>query len=150
MKTERSKTAQPTVKGAMRRIDLRQMAAACIVVGLAAFGSAAVPQDTLAHSGVGDARCSAERAMRAVPNRPRAVLRFKVVGENDETQFKLYRLDRNGRRTFVKHVFAGDRERFVTRKSTPWVATSPLPGGGELCIGIFVPSSRERTIVLKD
>ena len=130
-------------------IGHRKMVAMLIAaVCLASATLVTAISDAHAHSGDSDARCSAERAMRAVPKRPRAVLRFKIVGENDETQFKLYRLDRNGRRQFVKHVFAGDQERFVTRKSTPWVVTAPEPGGGELCIGIYVPSSRERTIVL--
>ena len=93
--------------------------------------------------------CAQEGRLRSTSGDRKARLRFRVIGENDETQFKLYWLDYQGRRQFYKHVFAGDvydQQTFVTH---PWVVTAPIPGGGEDCIAIYMPTEGRRTITLR-
>ncbi len=73
---------------------------------------------------------------------------FKVYGENDETQYKIYWLDYQGNRVFCKHLFAGDTYRQQTALTHPWVVTAPIPGGGEDCIDIYYAHAGGRTITL--
>jgi hypothetical protein len=74
---------------------------------------------------------------------------FRAVGENDETQFKIYWLDYQGRRQFYKHIFAGDTHNQQTYMTHPWVVTAPIPGGGEDCVAIYMPTKGGRTIKLR-
>ena len=93
--------------------------------------------------------CSAEGSVRSIKGDTPVKISFRVVGENDETQFKLYWLDYQGRRKFYKHVFAGDVYRQSTFMTHPWLVTAPEPGGGEDCIAIYIPRRNAQTIVLR-
>ena len=87
--------------------------------------------------------------MRSIHGDQPTNIRFRVIGENDETQFKIYWLDYEGRRVFYKHVFAGDVYNQQTFLTHPWLVTAPEPGGGEFCIEIFLPKPGGRTITLR-
>lgn len=93
--------------------------------------------------------CSHEGRLRSTKGDIKTNLNFRVVGENDETQFKIYWLDYQGRRQFYKHVFAGDSYNQGTFMTHPWLVTSPIPGGGEDCIAIYMPNQGGRTITLR-
>lgn len=93
--------------------------------------------------------CAAEGQARSLEgNRPTTII-FRAVGENDETQFKIYWLDYKGRRKFYKHIFAGDVFRQATFMTHPWLVTAPRPGGGEDCLAIYLPRKTAQTIVLE-
>ena len=86
--------------------------------------------------------------MRSVKGDIAAEINFRAVGENDETQFKIYWLDYQGQRKFYKHIFAGDIYRQPTFMTHPWLITTPEPGGGEICLAIYLPQRYATTIVL--
>lgn len=93
--------------------------------------------------------CKQEQTLRSKKGTVSTNIRFRVVGENDETQFKIYWLDYQGNRQFYKHVFAGqtyDQQTFLTH---PWLVTAPEPGGGEICVAIYTPSKGGQTITLR-
>jgi len=92
--------------------------------------------------------CPNEGAIRSVTGDTSTSIQFKVVGENDETQFRIYWLDYEGNRKFYKHVFAGDVHNQPTFMTHPWLVTAPIPGGGEDCIAIYLPQRNGSTIVL--
>ena len=92
--------------------------------------------------------CSQERAIQSQNSSASTSITFRAVGENDETQFKIYWLDYKGKRVFYKHIFAGDVYRQPTYLTHPWLVTAPEPGGGELCIAIYVPGSSGNVITL--
>ena len=93
--------------------------------------------------------CSQEYRLRSLEGNVDTHLNFRILGENDETQFKIYWLDYQGRRQFYKHVFAGDSYYQQTFMTHPWVVTAPIPGGGEDCIAIYMPNRGGRTITLQ-
>lgn len=102
----------------------------------------------MAMAGAAEARCPGEGAKRSkTGDRPTSIT-FRAVGENDETQFKIYWLDYQGRRKLYRHIFAGDVYRQPTYMTHPWLVTAPVPGGGEDCVGIYMPRSSGRTITL--
>lgn len=92
--------------------------------------------------------CAQEGAIRSKSGDVGTALTFRVVGENDETQFKLYWLDYDGNRKFYRHVFAGDTYRQDTYLTHPWLVTAPEPGGGEPCVMIVLPDREPRRITL--
>ena len=93
--------------------------------------------------------CRQERNLRSKKGDVSSNIRFRVVGESDETQFKIYWLDYQGKRQFYKHVFAGQTYNQQTFLTHPWVVTAPKPGGGETCIAIYTPSRGGQTITLR-
>ena len=93
--------------------------------------------------------CPNESAMRSVTGDQATNITFEVIGENDETQFKIYWLDYDGKRVFYKHVFAGDLYNQPTFMTHPWVVTAPVPGGGEDCIAVYLPQPNGSTIELR-
>lgn len=93
--------------------------------------------------------CAQEDNLRSINGDVSTNVRFRVLGENDETQFKIYWLDYQGRRQFYKHVFAGEVYNQQTYVTHPWLVTAPIPGGGEQCIAIYTPSAGGRTITLR-
>ena len=95
------------------------------------------------------ASCSMEGKMRSLNGNTKTTITFRAVGENDETQFKIYWLDYNGRRVFYKRLFAGDSYRQQTYLTHPWLVTAPVPGGGEDCIAIYKPRTGGRTVTLR-
>lgn len=92
--------------------------------------------------------CPGEAGARSLTGDTPTNIRFRAVGENDETQFKIYWLDYQGRRVFYKHLFAGESYDQQTYMTHPWLVTAPVPGGGEDCIAIYEPQRGGRTIVL--
>ena len=96
-----------------------------------------------------EARCPGERSTRSVEGSVPTTITFRAVGENDETQFKIYWLDYKGRRKLYRHIFAGDTYRQQTFMTHPWLVTAPVPGGGEDCIRIFHPRRGGSTHVLR-
>ena len=99
--------------------------------------------------GVQQLSCSAEGRTRSRSGDTPTTISFSAVGENDETQFKIYWLDYQGRRQFYKHIFAGDTYRQSTFMTHPWVITSPIPGGGEDCVAIYLPARNAQNVVLQ-
>ena len=93
--------------------------------------------------------CAEEDSLRSMRGDEKTNIQFNVIGENDETQFKLYWLDYQGHRQFYKHVFAGDTHNQQTFMTHPWVVTAPVPGGGEDCIAIYMPKKAGRTVSLR-
>ncbi len=98
--------------------------------------------------GVQQLSCSVEGRTRSQTGDTPTTISFSAVGENDETQFKIYMLDYQGRRQFYKNIFAGDTYRQSTFMTHPWVITAPIPGGGEDCIAIYLPARNAQTVVL--
>ncbi len=94
-------------------------------------------------------RCPGENRMRSIAGDIPATITFRAVGENDETQFKIYWLDYDGRRKFYKHLFAGEAYTQQTYMTHPWLVTAPVPGGGEDCIAIYQPKRGGRTVTLR-
>lgn len=99
--------------------------------------------------GVKQLSCFEEGRTRSLSGDVATQITFNVIGENDETQFKIYWLDYNGKRQFYKHVFAGDSYRQSTFVTHPWIITAPIPGGGEDCIAIYLPGSNPQSVVLR-
>ncbi len=99
--------------------------------------------------GLQELPCSAESQTRSISGNIPTEIKFQVIGENDETQFKIYWLDYQGRRKFYKHIFAGDTYQLSTSMTHPWLVTAPIPGGGEDCIAIYLPQRNSRTIILR-
>jgi hypothetical protein len=95
-----------------------------------------------------DMACHNESGQRSTAGDVSTSITFKVYGENDETQFKIYWLDYDGNRVFYKHVFAGDTYKQQTYLTHPWVVTAPIPGGGEDCIDVYFPKQGGSTITL--
>lgn len=93
--------------------------------------------------------CAEEDNLRSQRGDVRTDIQFRVFGENDETQFKLYWLDYKGHRQFYKHVFAGDIHNQQTFMTHPWVVTAPIPGGGEDCVAIYMPKKGGRSVSLR-
>lgn len=93
--------------------------------------------------------CSAESKERSIKGDTPVQISFRAVGENDETQFKIYWLDYQGRRKFYKHIFAGDLFKQSTFMTHPWLVTAPVPGGGEDCVAIYLPKRNAQIIVLR-
>ncbi len=92
--------------------------------------------------------CANEGHIRSVVGDEKTTITFQIVGENDETQFKIYWIDYEGKRQFYKHVFAGDVYQQQTFMTHPWVVTAPAPGGPEDCIAVYLPQPGGSTIVL--
>lgn len=95
-----------------------------------------------------DIDCATLGGIRSVSSDVTTRMTFKAVGENDETQFKIYWLNFEGKRQEYKHLFAGETYTVNTYLSHPWLITAPVPGGGEDCIGIYLPRGQARTVVL--
>ncbi len=93
--------------------------------------------------------CSEEGSVRSISGDVSVNITFGAVGENDETQFKIYWLDYQGRRQLYKHIFAGDTHRQPTFMTHPWLVTAPVPGDGEDCVAIYLPQRNAQTIVLR-
>ncbi len=106
-------------------------------------------QTSAQSQGLQELPCSAESQTRSISGTIPTEIRFQVIGENDETQFKIYWLDYQGRRKFYKHIFAGDTYQLSTSMTHPWLVTAPIPGGGEDCIAIYLPQRNGRTIILR-
>lgn len=104
---------------------------------------------SMAGAAEAQARCSGEGSVRSLAGDTPTSIQFRAVGENDETQFKIYWLDYQGRRVFYKHLFAGDSYNQQTYMTHPWLVTAPVPGGGEDCIAIYKPRRGGGTIVLR-
>ena len=100
---------------------------------------------TTAFAGAGHCVNGSKRSLNS--NTP-AKMNFRVVGENDETQVKIYWLDQNGSPVLYKHAFAGETFRVNTYMTHPWLVTWPEPGGGEACGNIYMPRNGTRTITL--
>ncbi len=99
-----------------------------------------------AYAGAGHCATGGKRSIHGdVPTR----VRFKVVGENDETQAKIYWIDYNGRPKFYKHLFAGQSYTQQTYMTHPWLITYPAPGGGEDCGRVYMPRRSMRTVVIR-
>jgi hypothetical protein len=105
--------------------------------------NASAPSNRLQYS------CSQEARLRSKSGDRSTRISFRAIGENDETQFKIYWLDYQGRRQFYKHIFAGDTHNQQTYMTHPWVVTAPIPGGGEDCVAIYMPTKGGRTIKLR-
>ena len=99
--------------------------------------------------GVQQFACSTEGRLRSKSGDVKTEIIFSAIGENDETQFKIYWLDYNGRRQFYKHIFAGDTYRQSTFMTHPWVVTAPIPGGGEDCVAVYLPWVGSQRVVLR-
>ncbi len=93
--------------------------------------------------------CAEEDKLRSKRGDEKTNIQFNVIGENDETQFKIYWLDYKGHRQFYKHVFAGDTYNQQTFMTHPWVVTAPIPGGGEDCVAIYMSKKGGRTVSLR-
>lgn len=93
--------------------------------------------------------CPGEGSMRSLSGDTPTTIRFEVIGENDETQFKIYWLDYQGRRKFYKHLFAGQSYTQQTYMTHPWLVTAPVPGGGEDCVAIYEPRRGGGTVTLR-
>lgn len=116
-----------------------------VLVAAMAAAAFAMPQSASAASVLD---CAQERAIQSQNSSTPTTITFRAVGENDETQFKIYWLDYNGKRVFYKHIFAGDVYRQPTYLTHPWLVTAPEPGGGEWCIAIYVPGASGNVITL--
>jgi len=104
---------------------------------------------TIASTAIAAAKCPGEAGKRSKNGDVSTSIKFRVIGENDETQFKVYWLDYNGHRVLYKHAFAGDTWTQQTFMTHPWLITAPVPGGGEDCIGVYMPKRGGRTITLR-
>lgn len=104
---------------------------------------------SMAGAAEAQSRCPGEGGVRSLAGDTPTSIQFRAVGENDETQFKIYWLDYQGRRVFYKHLFAGQSYTQQTYMTHPWLVTAPVPGGGEDCLEIYKPRRGGGTIVLR-
>lgn len=102
----------------------------------------------IASTSLAAAECPGEAGKHSRNSDVSTSIKFRIVGENDETQFKVYWLDFNGNRVLYKHGFAGDTWTQQTFMTHPWLVTAPVPGGGEDCVGVYMPKPGGRTITL--
>ncbi|MEL6373285.1 MAG: lysozyme inhibitor LprI family protein [Pseudomonadota bacterium] len=97
---------------------------------------------------VANQRCEGERRMRSLNSRAPTKITFVNRARSEEDVYKIYWIDFNGRRKLYRTLFKGQRYVQPTYMTHPWVITSPIPGGGELCIRIVMPDPGSRRVVL--
>ena len=93
--------------------------------------------------------CPVERTLKSRNSDHSTLIVFRNTAESEEDSFKIYWLDGQGRRKLYATVFKGQTHRQQTFMTHPWVITSPQPGGGEICIGVYMPDAQERVIRLQ-
>ncbi|MEL6504440.1 MAG: hypothetical protein AAFO61_10630 [Pseudomonadota bacterium] len=116
----------------------------CAAIGLASLGLLAFAISPA----LADIHCASEPGISSANSNVATNMVFKAVGENDETQFKIYWINFEGQRQEYRHLFAGETWSVNTYLSHPWLVTAPVPGGGEDCIAIYLPTENRRTVVL--
>lgn len=92
--------------------------------------------------------CDGARKLRSRASRFKTTIVFRNRAASQEDSYKIYWLDFAGRRRLYATVYRGDTHRQQTYLTHPWLVTSPLPGGGEICIGVYMPDPETRTVEL--
>jgi hypothetical protein len=77
-----------------------------------------------------------------------ATLTFSNQAESGEDSFIIYWMNFEGKPVQYAHIFQGESFSVNTYIYHPWIVTSPIPGGGEICVGSYMPDPSGREIVL--
>ena len=75
------------------------------------------------------------------------VIRNRARSEEDV--IKVYWLDYKGRRKSYGKIYKGDTKRITTYMTHPWVVVSKVPGGGEICQGVYMADSGKRIVTFR-
>ena len=96
-----------------------------------------------------DSRCRGEGKVRSINGRLKTRIVFENRSRSEEDSYKIYWLDYKGKRKLYATIYKGEVHRQSTYVTHPWVITSPVPGGGEICVGIYMPDPGKRKVVLR-
>ena len=103
--------------------------------------------------GAGDARaqatCQGEGTVRSIESNVPTTIEFWNHADNDEDYYRIYWLNFSGNRQLYAEIFTGRGHHQPTFLTHPWLVTAPVPGGGEICVGIYMPDVSKRTINLQ-
>ena len=92
--------------------------------------------------------CPGENILRSINSSQKTKVIFVNESTTPEDSFIIYWLDFEGKRVKYGQVFPGETHHQSTFLGHPWVITSPIPGGGEDCIDLYLPRRDGETISL--
>lgn len=95
------------------------------------------------------ASCPGEGSSRSVHSAQPTTLLFTNEAESPEDVISVYWLDYDGHRQHYFDLFPGETRLQETYLTHPWLVTFPVPGGGEVCHGIFNPLPGPGQIVIR-
>ncbi|MEM8977312.1 MAG: lysozyme inhibitor LprI family protein [Pseudomonadota bacterium] len=94
-------------------------------------------------------RCRGEGMMRSVHGKVKTSIVIRNRATSEEDVIKVYWLDYQGRRKSYGNVYRGDTKRISTYMTHPWVIVSKVPGGGEICHGVYMADSAKRVVTVR-
>jgi len=77
---------------------------------------------------------------------------YPNANASEEDSFKVYYADANGGLVEMFTLFPGQRQTVTNSVfvNTAWVMTSPIPGGGESCVGSYITQRGPNLVNLGD
>ena len=95
------------------------------------------------------ALCPGESGSSSVQSDHPTSLLFVNQADSPEDYISVYWLDFDGNRQHYFDLFPGESRHQQTYLTHPWLVTFPVPGGGEVCHGIFQPLAKPGQIVIR-
>ena len=95
------------------------------------------------------ALCPGEGTSYSVHSDNPTSLIFINRAESPEDVISVFWLDFHGNRQHYFDLYPGERHHQQTYLTHPWLITFPVPGGGEVCHGIFQPLATPVQIVIR-
>lgn len=111
--------------------------------------SRAAEQDNAGMNAGHRAVCDGEGEVRSLNGDIATTIAFMNRADSEEDSYKIYWLDYQGNRKLYATIYKGQTHEQATFLSHPWVVTSPVPGGGEICLGIYMPDPGWREVILR-
>lgn len=94
-------------------------------------------------------RCRGEGNMRSIHGKVKTSIVIRNRAQSEEDVIKVYWLDYKGRRKSYGNVYKGDSKLISTYMTHPWVIVSKVPGGGEICHGVYMADSGKRVVTFR-
>ena len=96
-----------------------------------------------------ESRCRGEGLMRSIHGKVKTSIIIRNRASSEEDVIRVYWLDYKGRRKSYGNVYKGDTKRISTFMTHPWVIVSKVPGGGEICHGVYMADSGKRVVTFR-